>query len=297
MNRIVYLAVLLSFMSVFVKAQGLETLHPSLNLGDTLSASSEERSYQVRHYWDDFVFPDSLQYMNDPEKTEESIRVYINLLNSSPATVAVESITDVMDKADSSLNGLFFFYNAFEKYLYDLSSPLRNETLFIPVLKKMISSDRLGSNDKIRPEMLLASVSKNMIGSSAADFEYTLSDGTVHRMSALSSPFTFLLFFDPDCDDCHRLIKELQSAGWLNELIASGRLLMLAVYPGENVSLWKTMQSNMPGNWIIGYDAAGDIYKKELYDILGFPTLFLLDSAKMVILKDASLDSIKEYFK
>lgn len=263
---------------------------------DTLQTVESRSSYLVAHYWDRFSFADSLQFMNQPEMVEQAVVDYVDLFRLVPAAEAENSLSALMDQASVTLNGFLFFYNTLEKYLYDATSPMRNEALFIPVLQKMMASNKLSDDDKLRPAMLLKSVSKNKVGSMAADFSYTKPDGSRHRLSEVQTPLTLLLFFDPECDDCHQVIMRLEKTDVLNQLTADRQLTVLAVYPGENKRLWQTMAQHMLPTWEIGMDESQTIYNKELYDILGFPSMYLLDQQKTVILKDASLTTLEEYF-
>lgn len=263
---------------------------------DTLQTVESRSSYLVAHYWDRFSFADSLQFMNQPEMVEQAVVDYVDLFRLVPAAEAENSLSALMDQASVTLNGFLFFYNTLEKYLYDATSPMRNEALFIPVLQKMMASNKLNDDDKLRPAMLLKSVSKNKVGSMAADFSYTKPDGSQHRLSEVQTPLTLLLFFDPECDDCHQVIMRLEKTDVLNQLTADRQLTVLAVYPGENKRLWQTMAQHMLPTWEIGMDESQTIYNKELYDILGFPSMYLLDQHKTVILKDASLTALEEYF-
>lgn len=263
---------------------------------DTLQTVESRSSYLVAHYWDRFSFADSLQFMNQPEMVEQALVDYVDLFRLVPAAEAENSLSTLMDQASVTLNGFLFFYNTLEKYLYDATSPMRNEALFIPVLQKMMASNKLSDDDKLRPAMLLKSVSKNKVGSMAADFSYTKPDGSQHRLSELQTPLILLLFFDPECDDCHQVIMRLEKTDVLNLLTADRQLTVLAVYPGENKRLWQTMAQHMLPTWEIGMDESQTIYNKELYDILGFPSMYLLDQHKTVILKDASLTALEEYF-
>lgn len=263
---------------------------------DTLQTVESRSSYLVAHYWDRFSFADSLQFMNQPEMVEQALVDYVDLFRLVPAAEAENSLSALMDQASVTLNGFLFFYNTLEKYLYDATSPMRNEALFIPVLQKMMASNKLSDDDKLRPAMLLKSVSKNKVGSMAADFSYTKPDGSQHRLSELQTPLILLLFFDPECDDCHQVIMRLEKTDVLNQLTADRQLTVLAVYPGENKRLWQTMAQHMLPTWEIGMDESQTIYNKELYDILGFPSMYLLDQHKTVILKDASLTALEEYF-
>lgn len=263
---------------------------------DTLQTVELRSSYLVAHYWDRFSFADSLQFMNQPEMVEQAVVDYVDLFRLVPAAEAENSLSALMDQASVTLNGFLFFYNTLEKYLYDATSPMRNEALFIPVLQKMMASNKLNDDDKLRPAMLLKSVSKNKVGSMAADFSYTKPDGSRHQLSEVQTPLTLLLFFDPECDDCHQVIMRLEKTDVLNQLTADRQLTVLAVYPGENKRLWQTMAQHMLPTWEIGMDESQTIYNKELYDILGFPSMYLLDQHKTVILKDASLTALEEYF-
>lgn len=263
---------------------------------DTLQTVESRSSYLVAHYWDRFSFADSLQFMNQPEMVEQAVVDYVDLFRLVPAAEAENSLSALMDQASVTLNGFLFFYNTLEKYLYDATSPMRNEALFIPVLQKMMASNKLNDDDKLRPAMLLKSVSKNKVGSMAADFSYTKPDGSQHQLSEVQTPLTLLLFFDPECDDCHQVIMRLEKTDVLNQLTADRQLTVLAVYPGENKRLWQTMAQHMLPTWEIGMDESQTIYEKELYDILGFPSMYLLDQHKTVILKDASLTALEEYF-
>lgn len=263
---------------------------------DTLQTVESRSSYLVAHYWDRFSFADSLQFMNQPEMVEQAVVDYVDLFRLVPAAEAENSLSALMDQASVTLNGFLFFYNTLEKYLYDATSPMRNEALFIPVLQKMMASNKLNDDDKLRPAMLLKSVSKNKVGSMAADFSYTKPDGSRHQLSEVQTPLTLLLFFDPECDDCHQVIMRLEKTDVLNQLTTDRQLTVLAVYPGENKRLWQTMAQHMLPTWEIGMDESQTIYNKELYDILGFPSMYLLDQHKTVILKDASLTALEEYF-
>lgn len=273
---------------------GQKVAFPLPVIPSTLTVPAERASYLVAHYWDNFPFADSLQYVNQAVETEQALVDYVDLFRLVPTEEAGLSLKKVIEQAGVTRNGLYFFYNTFEKYLYDMDSPIRNESLFIPVLEAMIASDRISTDDKIRPTMLLRSVSKNRVGSAAADFVYQLADKSSHRLSEVESPYTLLLFFDPSCDECHQVIELLAHADWLTERIGQKQVTVLAIYPGEEHSLWRQMQPQMPSDWVVGLDADGVIYGQELYDLQGFPSLYLLDAQKQVILKETSPEAIRQ---
>ena len=79
------------------------------------------------------------------------------------------------------------------KYLYDPNSPFRNEEYYIPVLRHIIASPRLGEPDKARPRFRLDMALKNRPGEVAADFVYTRTNGSRGRLRRISADYTAVL--------------------------------------------------------------------------------------------------------
>ena len=73
-------------------------------------------------------------------------------------------------------------------------------------------------------------------------------------------------------------------------------LTILTVYPGENIGKWVDYLLQLPAEWIHAYDQGMVITKKNLYDIKAYPTLYLLDKNKKVILKDSPPEVVEGFF-
>jgi hypothetical protein len=131
------------------------------------------------------------------------------------------------------------------------------------------------------------------VSEQASDFAYTLASGEVKRMYALSAEALLLCFYDPACEDCHALMKQLEDSPVVRQLIDEKRLLVLAVYPEEDVELWEENASHVPVGWINGYDPGVKIILNDLYDFTKLPTLYLLDGQKRYLLKDATAEDVE----
>ena len=66
---------------------------------------------------------------------------------------------------------------------------------------------------------------------------------------------------------------------------------MVAVYIDDEVEAW--LKAQYPSSWLSVY--APEIEQQDLYDIKALPTLYLLDTNKYVLQKDARLDKILKY--
>ena len=176
-----------------------------------LLVTSEARaSYLAAHYWQGFNFRDTA-LISRPEVTEQALADFLDILLRVPLAEAQSSLTAMMDSAavDSAMYAHFMKLSG--KYLYEPNSPFRNEEYYIPVLHHVIASSRLGEPDKARAKFRLDMALKNRPGDVAADFAYTLADGTSGSLRQIKSSYTLLFFNSPDCEDCRR-VKDYMAA-------------------------------------------------------------------------------------
>ena len=76
--------------------------------------------------------------------------------------------------------------------------------------------------------------------------------------------------------------------------LQDARVKVLAVYPYDDTELWKQKTLQTPGNWIDARGADGESLE-SLYFIQATPSLYLLDSQKRVLLKDAPPQAVIRY--
>ena len=281
---------ILSCLLLAIAASGQSIQLPAIP--DSLRTPESRAAFLVEHYWDLYPFGQSTKRAE--LAVEQSLVNYIDLFRLVPLENAQASLAATMRQASEEKRTLFLFYNLFEKYLYDLASPMRDERLFLPVLTAFLDSPILKEEDKVRPEYLLKIVRQNQVGSIASDFSITFRDGTQQNLLALPARPTLLYFYDPDCDDCRLLSAELERNADINRLIREGRLQIVAIYTGEDTDYWKETSAHIPSTWLCGYDDRFTILNDELYALPGFPTLYILDEDKRVVRKEASLEAVMQ---
>jgi len=249
--------------------------------------------YYVNHYWDEYSLADTaFIHSTDTEQLFADFIDALKYVSPQESETALRNMMNLME-ADSTAYIHFCFLS--EKYLYASNSPMRNEDYYIPVLEQVMISKRLSEVDKIRPADQLKQAKKNRPGMTATDFSYVTPKGKAGRMSSIKADYTMLFFYDPDCSNCREYEHILSEMPAFLEMQEKGTLRVLAVYPDEDENEWLLKSSQMPRNWIVGWNKQGDIRSKMLYEIRATPTLFLLDKQKKVILKDATLDQIIRY--
>jgi len=254
-----------------------------------------QHEYIVKHYWDYFDFADTT-YVPTSDITEQAWANYLNMLYYLPLNQAQETIKTLFAKSAQSNNKKLFQYftEMANKYLYDPNSPARNEELYIPILEVMTQTTILSDAEKIRPQTLLKLAYQNRLGTKAFDFQYTDITGRVRTMYQSNADFILLFFNNPDCTSCKEHIEAMRNAPLFNKLIAERRLQILSIFPDQDIEIWKNNRSLYPSTWTVGYDHTFSIGTK--YDLKASPTLYLLDRNKVVVLKDATLPLIENYF-
>ncbi len=262
----------------------------------TITQPEKRAEYLTFHYWDNFHFNDTT-YTHLPEVTEQALSDYLDLLRYVSHETAIHSIHLLMKQAEQNRIMFNYFSDMMEKYLYDSDSPLKDEKLYSEVLKYIINSSSLSKEEKIRPLYQLQLVLKNNEGDHAHDFSYTLNNGQQKTLYDTQAQLLLLFFYNPDCEHCQTTLQELKKSPIIKQFIAEKKLMILAIFPDGERTLWKKHIQNIPDNWINGYDESISIVNEEIYDLKSMPTLYLLDKEKTVLLKDCHLSDIEDFLQ
>lgn len=261
----------------------------------TLITEPKERAdYLVTHYWDKFDFADTT-YVHFPDVTEQAFSNYIAMLTYAEPAPVNRSLKKLVKSAEADPVIFSYFADLLEKYLYDPNSPTRNEEYYIAVLEALLESSQLDDVGKIRPQHLLELALKNRVGQPATDFKYILSNNSTATLYGVKANYLILYFYNPDCDACKEVTRQIAVSRLVTELINQKELTVLAVYPDEDLTAWKEHLPEMPVKWINGYDKEVTLKNDEVYDLKAIPCLYLLDKNKTVLLKDASYEQLEAY--
>jgi hypothetical protein len=187
---------------------------------------------------------------------------------------------------------IYEFCKDAEDYFYNPNSLHRNDELYYYIIKAVRSHYQ--ENIKFQHfTNQLKLLEKNRINNKAEDFTYTLKDGTRHQLYDIPSAYIIIFFNNPDCEGCRQVRHILEYAQPVSDLCQSGILTVLALFPDEDISIWK--KAEYPRLWLNAYDDGCQILKNNIYDLKASPTLYLLDKDKKVLLKDADVNEVIDY--
>lgn len=241
------------------------------------------------HYsvWEGFAFGD--KQVVESREAEERFARFLLGLEQQNSTQQTEQIGALLAKAEQH-NATARFLTLAEKYLYEPNSPYRNDERYLLFLQYAATHQLADYTINPRYQKHYTMVQKNRVGHKATDFPYTTQAGEKGRLYQLQSKYILLFFHDPDCDECQYVKKQLENQ---HAHFAQKGVQVVAVYIDDEVEAWQKAQ--YPSAWLSVY--APEIDRQDLYDIKALPTLYLLDTQKWVILKDAQIDKVVSYYE
>lgn len=249
----------------------------------------------VQHYWDNFNF-NNPQNIKNTQLPVPYISNFLGYLEKVPTEIAYSELTQFLDDSKKNTEVYDFVINTLDNLLGNTVSPYRNDEFYIVVLEDILSSkDNLTDEESSRFTQNLSMARKNRINTIASEFSFIDSYGNMGTLHNIKAEYTLLMFYSPGCHACEIAEEELRNSELINNWIESGDLKLLAFAPESPEDLWKTYQSHLPENWINAYDPGQVVWMKRIYDIQGFPTIYLLDKDKRVLLKDTNVDNVNNY--
>lgn len=273
-----------------VQAQAQQSF-PYPAIPDTLRSVEQRAGYLSEHYWDNYNFADTL-LLKSKEVTEQGFVNFIDILNRfnldnaskgvahkdiAQKGIARKDITqqdiaqkDITQKGIACFTRKAFsnaaakerFENLIEHYFEDQLSPVRNDRVYLIFLEEMKNSPCFDETEKERIAFKIKTTNKNLPGDIAINFNFKDENGKEHQLSDYKDQKVILYFYDPDCENCHK------------------------------VSVWLKQQTIPADIKVIKMIA--DTHISHVYSLKNMPTIFLLDKENKVILKDCTAQELIE---
>ena len=280
---------------------------PTPTVPSMISDVNEASEYVATHFWDEFLdkaYPDDSTLVNGVRKleVEKAFGRYITILeNNCNRTFATETMSGFFGKVErfgkenESSNVFGFFEEMVPKYLYDPNSPFRDEDLYLPYVTGLSGSYLVAEDMKPSYSYDASMCSINQVGTTAADFTFTDLNGRRHNLHGIKAGYTLLFFTNPGCNACKEIVEQIEGSRELQKLISEGKLAVVNVYIDQDIAKWKSYAAEYPTSWYSGYDQDYAIRQGVKYNVRAIPSLYLLDSEKKVVMKDAPEEKVIPY--
>lgn len=276
---------------------------PRVEVPAMITDPQERFEYAAQHFWEPFlkeVFPtDSLQLNGIPkDEVDKQMGIFVSLLREiSPAAGAQAMVAEfnalaAFQQAHPESGLLRPMADLTAHYLYDPTSPVRSEELYLPFVSRLAASELVEPAWRMGYQWDARMCALNRPGTPAADFVFIDTRGVRRTLYGIPAERLLLIFGNPDCTACRQLMESMEEEPDIQALIANGSLKVVDIYIDEDVALWKARMAEYPANWINGYDPTFSIRNDLIYNVRALPSLYLLDKDKTVLAKDAETEEV-----
>lgn len=279
---------------------------PNLTVPGMYTSREEIIEYAAGHYWDPYFAgegaTDSVAVLGVRKADlEQALANYIELQQNLPLAEAQKNMSGLFSKVEAcqraDTSSLFYlrFTEMVERYLYDPNSPMRSEDLFLPFVQKLAECQFTDSLMRTGYRYMARMCALNQAGSVAPDFTFKDARGRIHSLHGVKADYIMLFFSNPGCDACKVMAEDIDSCPSVSSAIDDGRVALVNIYIDQEIDKWSEYEPTYPRSWITGYDWQFTIRTDQSYDVRAIPSLYLLDSGKRIIMKDAPTERVLRY--
>ncbi|MGQ8337897.1 thioredoxin-like domain-containing protein [Sunxiuqinia sp. A32] len=244
------------------------------------------------HFWDFFDLKDTRMWYTPTIKGR--LTNYFNkVLLQQPDTIikqANQLINYVEDNPIAFQNLVTFIVNnSFQSEIMGI------ENVFVDIAERYYLSGKADwvsekTLEKIKLEVFYRR--NNLMGMKARELVLEDAAGEYHSLHQLTTPYTLLVFWEPNCSHCKTEIPKLYEDIFLKA--NPSQLAIYAVYTQDNLEEWQDFISdNEINDWINVWDPQHTSQFNLLYNVRSTPTIYLLDKDKIIVAKNMSVDNAK----
>ena len=256
---------------------------------EELVSLQERTTYLVTHFWDRCNKESSIL---NREKFKEAFMDYISFMPYAQAEAVHSSIAQLIAGYEKSPEHLLTLAELAEDAVYNGEADFVSDEIFLPFAKAVIAHKKISKDKKARFAHEVKIVEQTEVGKVAPELNYTLKDGSKSQLSATRGAHVLLFVNDPDCDECRMTRLRLSTDHNINQLIDSGLLRIVSIYPDEYTSEWAQDVAGYNSRWIV----AATLEVDEEYDLRTTPTLYYLNPEGVILSKTLDLENLLEAF-
>ncbi len=264
-----------------------------------IKPNSAQAFYYTRdHFWDDVPFDDS-RLLHTPffdPKIDEYFKNYV-----SPQSDSVSQEVNYMLLSSRTNKDMFQYLLGKFTDKYINPEIMGQDKVFLFLFENYFSK---GDTAWLKPDQRkyifnrAYSLMANQIGEPAPQLDLTDTLGKTHSLYSVKAPFTFIVFWDPNCSHCKIEVPRVDSiykAKWKKDGVK-----VFAVNTADAaVKEWKVfLNEHHLQDWTNVYqtkeaktadETANRANYRQLYDVYQTPTMYLLDKDKHILAKGLSL--------
>ncbi|BAV09575.1 protein of unknown function [Filimonas lacunae] len=293
-----------SMLALFLNAIKQPEPPPAPKLANGRIDSLFPARYVKEHYWDNIPLHDD-RLLRTPFFDDHKLEPYLKYYVRPEPDSVIEDINYILLSSRAGKDMFKYLLGRFtDKYINP--EIMGQDKVFIFLFNNYFSKgDTLWLSTKQKEYIFnrAYSLMANQIGEQAAVLDLVDTSGKPSPMYAQKAPFTFVLFWDPNCGHCKEMVPRIDSmyeAKWKAKGI---KIYAVNIDEKANDAWKKYIKDNHLKGWLHVYQtkeqrdadvANGRANYRQLYDVFQTPTMYLLDDQKRIIAKKLSLEQFDE---
>lgn len=259
--------------------------------------------YVKDHWWDDVSFEDESLVRTpffDP-KVDEYFKYYI--VPDSDSIISEVNYILLVSRPNKDL-----FNYLLGKFTDKYINPefMGQEKVFLFLFDKYYSKgDTTWLTEKQRKYIFerAYSMMANQLGEPAPELNMLDTSGKAVSLYGIKSPYTFVVFWDPNCGHCKETVPRVDSIYEAKWKALGVKVVGVNVDDAANDAWKKFMNEHHLKDWVHIYQKKevkeeearkGIANFRQLYDVFKTPTLYLLDSDKRIIGKMLNIEQFDD---
>lgn len=276
-------AILAAILCTSVKAQA-EFPYP--HIPDSITANHERLGWMLCNFWKNYNFAD--YSTENLDVAEQGFVDFIELIQSADSAQTAQASAIFAEQITPHYaNTGQHFADLTDHYLANPESPMHDDRIYVAVVGAILdkADTILPTAVRIKMQARRELAALNLPGHRANDFEYADSQNRTCTLYNTDAELTILYFYDPECERCAAVQKEIEELA----VLQVDRVRVLHIYPeSDTVAISNADTARLHNNWTEGHVCQHSLTEQGLYWFAKLPSLYLLDSHKTVILKDAT---------
>lgn len=264
-------------------------------LANGRSDSTFAYRYYKAHFFDNIDFSDD-RLLRTPifhQKLEQYMK---NMILQMPDSINKEADM-IIAKAKKGNKEIFKYCVWYITNTYETSNIMGMDAVFVHMAENYYTYEQAFWVDstqifKIRDRARI--LKPLLIGKVAPNLTMFDDLGKVQSLHAQKSPYTILLFWDPDCGHCKKSMPFVKEA--YDKLKTKG-VGVFAVCTEVELDKWKKYIEENKLDWVNVADAEFRTNFRAIYDITSTPQIYILNSKKEIIAKKIGAEQLEEFME
>ncbi len=280
-----------SFLAAIYNASKDVSIPDAPILPNGAKDSTFQFNYYKAHYFDNLDLSDE-RILRTPIYHNKLSYYFKNLVIPSPDSLILEC-DKIVGKARPNKE-TFKYVVWYLTNTYETSQIMGLDAVFVSMVTKYYTKDqatwvddatlyKIQDRASVLGPILLGKQAKNLV---LAD-----TSGNYQSMYNINSPFTVLLFWDPDCGHCKKTVPKVKA---FYEKAKNKGLQVYAINTAVEEQKWKDYVKENKLDWINVADLKTQNNFRHEFDILTTPQIFILDKNKKILAKKIDEETMEK---